>query len=79
MKARGGFMPSVMGGVMRVGPYLTTAAVATGSRLLSRKSKGRKGLSKGHRAKSHKGRKGLSSLDSRRRGTRRTKRRSRRS
>jgi len=60
-------MPSVMGGVMRVGPYLTTAAVATGSRLLSRKSKGHK---------SHKGRKGL---NSRRRGTRRTKRRSRRS
>ena len=44
MKARGGFIPSVMGGVMRVGPYLTTAAVAAGSRLLSRKSKGHKGL-----------------------------------
>ena len=63
-------MPSVMGGVMRVGPYLTTAAVAAGSRLLSR-SKSRKGH-KGHRAKSR-------DLDSRRRGTRRMKRSSRRS
>ena len=49
MKARGGFMPSVMGGVVRVGPYLTTAAVAAGSRLLSRKSKGRDSRRKSRR------------------------------
>lgn len=31
---KGGFIPSVMGGVMKVGPYFMTAAMAQGSRLL---------------------------------------------
>ena len=42
-KARGGFVPSVMGGVMRLGPTLMAAGMAQGSRLLSRKEV-RKGI-----------------------------------
>jgi hypothetical protein len=32
--AHGGFIPSVMGGVVRVAPYFTTAAMIQGSRLV---------------------------------------------
>lgn len=38
-KMNGGFVPSVMGGVMRVGSYAVTAAVAQGSRLLQNNKK----------------------------------------
>ncbi len=32
--AHGGFIPSVMGGVVRAAPYFTTAAMIQGSRLV---------------------------------------------
>jgi hypothetical protein len=38
-KMSGGFVPSVMGGVMRVGSYAVTVAVAQGSRLLRNNKK----------------------------------------
>lgn len=41
-KARGGFIPSVMGGVMRLGPTLMAAGMAQGSKLLSRKGSRRR-------------------------------------
>jgi len=54
---KGGFIPSVMGGVMKAGPYFMTAAVAQGSRLLrnnrsrmaSRRNKNRKYTNKSRR------------------------------
>ena len=30
----GGFMPSIMGGVLKSGPYFMTAAISQGSRLM---------------------------------------------
>ena len=36
-KMKGGFIPSVMGGVVRLGPSLMAAGMAQGSRLLSRR------------------------------------------
>lgn len=51
-KMNGGFVPSVMGGVMRVGSYAVTAAVAQGSRLL-RNNKKRMSLRRGRRRVRH--------------------------
>lgn len=56
-KTRGGFYPSLMGGVLSNGPLLFPAAIGQGMRLLrnnkirmsSRKRKGRKGTRKGTR------------------------------
>ena len=41
-KARGGFIPSVMGGVVRLGPSLMAAGVAQGSKLLSPQRRSRR-------------------------------------
>ena len=38
-KMSGGFAPSIMGGVVRVGSYAVTAAIAQGSRLLRNNKK----------------------------------------